>query len=145
MYDKGDYARLREEMDIDWENEFKPCKNVENMRGTFIRKYENVVKLCIPKRKIGIRKNLKFHWTKNQGNNSEAKQTNGNSTIDYTILSMEVFPYVDDFYVDILYKYMSDVHCPICLVMLCKPTVSIRNDNFMHTDRKYVIDKRIIC
>ena len=46
-------------MDIDWENEFKPCKNVEDMWGTFIRKYENAVKLCIPKRNIGIRKHFK--------------------------------------------------------------------------------------
>ena len=52
---------------------------------------------------------------------------------------MELFPYVDDLYVDIF------VHCPMCLVMLCKPTVSIRNDNFMHTDRKYEMDKRITC
>ena len=58
---------------------------------------------------------------------------------------MGLFPYVDDFYVDILDKCMSDVHSPICLVMLCKPTVSIRNENVMHTDRKYVMDKRIIC
>ena len=48
--------------------------------------------------------------------------TTGNSTIHY---SMELFRYVDDFYVDILDKCMCDVHCPICLVMLCKPTVSI--------------------
>ena len=40
---------------------------------------------------------------------------------------------------------MSDVHCPIYLVMLCKPTVSNKNENVMHTDIKYVIDKRIIC
>ena len=39
------------------------------------------------------------------------------------------------FYVYILDKCMSDVHCPICVVMLCKPTVSIKNDNCMHTDR----------
>ena len=40
---------------------------------------------------------------------------------------------------------MSDFHYPIlCLVMLCKPTVSIKNENVMHTDRKYVIDKRSI-
>ena len=32
---------------------------------------------------------------------------------------------------------MPDVHCPISLVMLCKPTLSIRNYNFIHTDRKY--------
>ena len=53
---------------------------------------------------------------------------------------MELFPYVD-----ILDKYMSDVHCHICLVMICKPTVSIKNDNCMHTDRKYVMDKCITC
>ena len=58
---------------------------------------------------------------------------------------MELFPYVDDFYVDILEKCMSDVHCPICLVMLCTPTVSIKNENVMHIDRKYVIDKRCMC
>ena len=46
-------------MDIDWENEFKTCKNVEDMWGTFIRKYENAVKLCTPKRKMGIRKQSK--------------------------------------------------------------------------------------
>ena len=71
--------------------------------------------------------------------------TNGKSTIDFAILSMELFPYVDDFYVDILDKCMSDVHCPICLVMICKPTVSIKNDNCMHTDSKYEMDKRITC
>ena len=54
--------------------------------------------------------------------------TNGNNTIDFAILSMELFPYVDDFYVDILDKCMSDVHCPICLEMICKPTVSIKNE-----------------
>ena len=31
MYDKGDYATLREEMDIDLENEFNPYKNVNDM------------------------------------------------------------------------------------------------------------------
>ena len=58
---------------------------------------------------------------------------------------MELFPYVDDLYVDILDKCMSDVLCPICLVMICKPTVSIKNENCMHTDRKYEMDKRITC
>ena len=63
--------------------------------------------------------------------------TNVNSTIDYAILSMELFPNVDDFYVDILDTCMSDVHCPICLVMFCNLTVSTRNENVMHTDIKY--------
>ena len=35
--------------------------------------------------------------------------TTCNNTIDYTILSIELFPYVDDFYVDIHDKCMSDV------------------------------------
>ena len=64
MYDKGDYDRLSVEMDFDWENEFKPCKNVEEIWGTFIIKYENAVKLCIPKRKIGIRKQYKIQLDK---------------------------------------------------------------------------------
>ena len=38
IYDKADDARLREAMNMDW---------------------ENAVKLCIPKRKIGIRKTIK--------------------------------------------------------------------------------------
>ena len=29
---------------------------------------------------------------------------------------MELFPYVDDLYADILDKCMSNVHCPMCLV-----------------------------
>ena len=70
---------------------------------------------------------------------------NTNSTIDYVLLSMELFPYVDAFYVDILDKCMTDVLCPICLVMICKPTVSIKNENVMHTYRKYVMDQRITC
>ena len=71
--------------------------------------------------------------------------TNGNSTIDYAILSMELFHCVDDYYVYYLDKCTSDVHCPIiCLVMLCKPTVSIKNENIMHSDRKYIMNKRII-
>ena len=41
MYDEGDHVKLREGMDIDRENEFNPCKNVEDIWGTFIRKYEN--------------------------------------------------------------------------------------------------------
>ncbi len=41
----------------------------------------------------------------------------GKSTVDYAIGSMEIFPYITDFHVDILDKCMSDVHCPVCLVM----------------------------
>ena len=81
MYDEGGYARLREEMDIDWENEFKPCKNVEDMWGTFIRKYENADKLCIPKRKIRIRKLFKMPLDKKSRKNSETKKNYGRNSV----------------------------------------------------------------
>ena len=48
--------------------------------------------------------------------NYSCHTTNGNSTIDYALLSMKLFPYVDDFYVYILDKYMSDVYCPILCI-----------------------------
>ena len=41
----------------------------------------------------------------------------GSSTIDYAILSMGLFPYIVDFYIDIYDKCLSDVHCPVCIVM----------------------------
>ena len=41
----------------------------------------------------------------------------GSSTIDYAILSMGLFPYIVDFYIDIYNKCLSDVHCPVCLVI----------------------------
>ena len=71
--------------------------------------------------------------------------TNGNSTIDYAILYMELFPYVDDFHVDILDKCMSDVHYPICIVISCNLSVFIKNENAIHIDSKHVMDKRSIC
>ena len=39
--------------------------------------------------------------------------SNGQSTIDYAIVSTELFPNIVDFYVDVLDKCLSDVHCPI--------------------------------
>ena len=43
------------------------------MWGTFIRKYENAVKLCIPKRKIGIRKQFKIPLDKESRNKLRSK------------------------------------------------------------------------
>ena len=51
--------------------------------------------------------------------------TNGNSTIDYALLSMELFPEVDDFYVYILDKCMSDVHCSIIMFSYVMQTYCI--------------------
>ena len=47
----------------------------------------------------------------------------GKSTIDYAVVSMDLFSSIDDFYIDVLDKCMSDVHCPICLTISCNKTV----------------------
>jgi len=44
---------------------------------------------------------------------------NGKSVIDYAIASMQLFPYLSDFYVDVLDRSISDVHCAISLY-ICK-------------------------
>jgi len=41
----------------------------------------------------------------------------GKSTIDYAIASMSLFPHITNFFIDCMDKCMSDVHCPICLVL----------------------------
>ena len=48
--------------------------------------------------------------------------TRGNSTIDYVIASIELFPKFSDFYIDILDSCMSDVHCPACVLLSRKET-----------------------
>ena len=97
----------------------------------------NPIVLC----KMSYSKIANGRISKDRGiGNYTCHTTHGKSTIEFAILSMKLFPYVD-----ILDKCLSDVHCPICLVILCKPTVSIKNDNCMHTDRKYEMDKRITC
>ena len=58
---------------------------------------------------------------------------------------MELFPYVDNVYIDILDNCMSDVHCHIGLVISCKPIVYIQHKNVMHIESKHVMDKRSIC
>ena len=44
----------------------------------------------------------------------------GSSTIDYVIASIELFPKFSDFYIDILDSGMSDVYCPVCVLISCK-------------------------
>ena len=39
--------------------------------------------------------------------------TNGQSTIDYMVMSMALFPKTMDSYIDTMDKCMSDVHCPV--------------------------------
>ena len=72
--------------------------------------------------------------------------SNGQSTIDYAIVSMELFPNIIDFYVDVLDKCLSDVHCPICLEMSFKTSTSNRNDNVtLYNNSKYVKEKSTTC
>ena len=71
--------------------------------------------------------------------------SNGQSTIDYAIVSMELFPNIVDFYVDVLDKCLSDVHCPICLEMSFKTSASNRNDNVNLYNSKYVKEKNTTC
>ena len=71
--------------------------------------------------------------------------SNGQSTIDYAIVSMEHFPNIVDFYVVVLDKCLSDVHCPICLEMAFQTYASNRNDNVNLYNSKYVKEKSITC
>ena len=51
------------------------------------------------------------------------------------------FSSIDDFYTDVLDKCMSDVHCPICLTISCKKTVSNENE-YIHGDNSDYITKK---
>ena len=57
--------------------------------------------------------------------------SNGTGTIDYVIVSIELFTKLFDFHVDILDKCMSDVHCPITLEIM--------------SDEKNMCDKEVHC
>ena len=48
----------------------------------------------------------------------------GKSAIDFGVVSMELFPHIIDFYIDVFDKCISDVHCPICLVLSSDRNVS---------------------
>ena len=69
----------------------------------------------------------------------------GNSTIDYAILSMDLFPYIADFYIDIYDKCMSDGHCPVCLIMSCKSDVSSENNSDQITKNEYIKTEYVKC
>ena len=72
----------------------------------------------------------------------------GQSTIDYAIMSMELFPKTSYFYIDTLDTCMSDVHCPVCIVLSCKDVVITQYNDFDNVvcDRsKYVIENNLIC
>ena len=47
----------------------------------------------------------------------------GKSAIDFGVVSMELFPYIADFYIDVYDRCISDVHSPICLILLYDKSV----------------------
>ena len=59
--------------------------------------------------------------------NTHVKLKKGQSTIDYVIMSMELFPKTIDFYIDTLDTCMSDVHC---IVFSCKHAVITKYNDF---------------
>ena len=67
----------------------------------------------------------------------------GSSTIDYAILSMGLFPYIVDFYFDIYDKCLSDVHCPVCIVMSGKNCSTIENNIGLVTHNEYLKTKHV--
>ena len=63
-------------------------------------------------------------------------------------MSMELFPKTIDFYIDTLDTCMSDVHCPVCIVLSCKDALITKYNDFDNVvcDRsKYVIENNVIC
>ena len=67
----------------------------------------------------------------------------GSSTLDYAILSMGLFPYIVDFYIDMYDKCLSDVHCPVCIVMSGKKCSTIENNIGLVTHNEYLKTKHV--
>lgn len=71
---------------------------------------------------------------------------NGSSTIDYAVISSELFLNVTDFYIDSLDTCMSDVHCPVCIVMSFNdltPRNEIKNKTHDQQSNNYKIKTKI--
>ena len=49
--------------------------------------------------------------------------TKGQSTIDYVIMPMDLFPKTMDLYIETLDICMSDVYFPVCLIFSCDKTI----------------------
>ena len=74
--------------------------------------------------------------------------TKGQSTIDYVVMSMELFPKTMDFYIDTLDRCMSDVHCPVCLIFSSdKNIVTHHNEveNVTADNGNYNIKNNVTC
>ena len=56
---------------------------------------------------------------------------------------MGLFPYIVDFYIDIYDKCLSDVHCPVCIVMSGKKCSTIENNIGLVTHNGYLKTKHV--
>ena len=65
----------------------------------------------------------------------------GSSIIDYAILSMGLFPYIVDYVIHD--RCLSDVHCPVCLVMSGKKCVPLENHTDLVTHNEYLKTKHV--
>ena len=55
-YDKGDYNKMMEHLNIDWETEFSTCSNDVNEQWKFFsNKLNNAIEECMPMKKEKIR------------------------------------------------------------------------------------------
>ena len=72
----------------------------------------------------------------------------GQSTIDYVIISMELFHKTIDLYIDNFDTCISVVHCHICIFFSCKDAVITKYNDFDNVvcDRsKYAIENNVLC
>ena len=56
---------------------------------------------------------------------------------------MGLFPHIVGFYIDIYDKCMSDVHCPVCLVMSGKKCVPLEKHIDLVTHNEYLKTKHV--
>ena len=60
MYNKADYSKMREHLQVDWEEAFRDCPNdVDKQWNIFIEKYEEAERLWVP-RKVFRKGNKKY-------------------------------------------------------------------------------------
>ena len=60
MYDKADYNKMREHLQVDWEEAFRDCPNdVDKQWNIFNEKYEEAERLWVP-RKLFRKGNKKY-------------------------------------------------------------------------------------
>ena len=72
----------------------------------------------------------------------------GKSTIDYAVATMDLFPNISEFYIDVLDKCMSDVHCPVCMTVSFNnyvPVISSQENSNTMDNSKYYVDNDIMC